>query len=86
LESTLSLSNSAPQTSINIINNVQQIDDLMIRKKNAEIRIAQAEVRLAEALARKAEIEANKAEADATKAESETIFTNGSELNSRHKR
>ena len=74
LTSTLSLSNSNPQTSANIINNVQHIDDeLMIRKRNAELRIAHAKVRLAEALARKAEIEADKAEADAIKAESAII-------------
>jgi hypothetical protein len=66
------LSNSNPQTSVNIINNVQHIDDeLMIRKRNAELRIAHAKVRLAEALARKAELEADKAEADANIAEKE---------------
>jgi hypothetical protein len=66
LTSALLSSNSNP--------NVQHIDDeLMLRKRNAELRIAQANVRLAEALARKAEIEADKAEADAIKAESAII-------------
>jgi hypothetical protein len=66
LTSALLPSNSNP--------NVQHIDDeLMMRKRNAELRIAQANVRLAEALARKAEIEADKAEADAIKAESAII-------------